>query len=191
VTHRNRAVIGVYPSTNEADRAVYELLTRLSLIVEVSLLPAGAGAILRHPWMEAAIARGAAMGSIVGSVVGATLAGLASAGVISIRLFAVFLAAGPVVATVTGVVAGAVIGGFLGSIVSGSLAETGPRLSAADASAVAVSVHCGSSEDVQRAIAVLEQTGAADITEQPESVETGSAGPAGPNDETGIFRRVS
>jgi hypothetical protein len=171
VTDRNTAVIGKYPSINEADRAVFELLTQLSLIVEVSVLPDGAGATLRQPWMNTAIARGAATGSITGSVAGMALGGLASAGVLSIPLFAIFVAAGLVVATLTGAVAGAVIGGFLGSLAGARFAEAPPQLAPADASGVAISVHCGSSEDVERAIAVLEQTGAADITEWPESVE--------------------
>jgi hypothetical protein len=182
VTDRNTAVIGTYPSVNEADRAVYELLTRLSLIVEVSVLSGGAGATLRQPWMNAAIARGAATGSIAGCVTGAALGGLASAGVISIRLFAAFVAAGPIVATLAGAVAGAVIGGFVGSLAGARLADA-PRQVTPDGSGVAISVHCGSSEDVERAIAVLEQTGAADITERPESVED-----FGPGDQTGIAR---
>jgi hypothetical protein len=99
------------------------------------------------------------------------LGGLASAGVLSIPLFAIFVAAGPVVAALTGAVAGAVIGGFLGSLAGARFAEAPPPLTPADASGVAISVHCGSSEDVERAIAVLEQTGAAEITERPESVE--------------------
>jgi hypothetical protein len=181
VADRNTAVIGRYPSVNEADRAVYELLTRLSLIVEVSVLSAGAGAALRHPWMNAAIARGAATGSITGSVAGAALGGLASAGVMSIRLLAVFVAAGPIGATLAGAVAGAVIGGFVGSLAGAAFAEAPQHPTPAEASGVAISVHCGSSEDVQRAIAVLEQTGAADITERPEPVED-----AGPGDQTGI-----
>jgi hypothetical protein len=179
VADRNTAVVGVYREINEADRAVYELLTRMSLIVEVSVLSAGAAAGLRHPWMNAAIARGAATGSLTGSVAGAAIGGLASAGVISVRPFGVFSAAGPVVATLGGAVVGAVIGGFVGSLVGAVLGE--PPRSEASADGVAVSVHCGTSEDVERVMEVLEQTGAAEITERPESVED-----AGPGDQTGI-----
>jgi hypothetical protein len=175
-------VIGVYPSVNEADRAVYELLTRLSLIVEVSVLSGGV-ATFRHPWINAANSRGAATGSIAGSVAGAALGGLASAGVISIRLLAAFVTAGPIVATLAGAVAGALVGGLVGSLVGAGFAGAPRGLTGPDASGVAISVHCANSEDVQRAIEVLEQTGAADITERPES-----AGDVVPDDQTGSIQ---
>ena len=170
------AVVGVYSSVAEADRAVYELLKRASLIVEVSMLSAvGVDAMTLHPWINAKAAKSSSRGAVVGAVIGAALGWATGAGAVGIPVFTVFAVAGPVIATLAGIVTGAMIGGFLGAVVgagrTGLVRDAKPSEDAPEG--VLLAVHCGTPDDVQQAMSVLKETGAERIAERPESSTEG------------------
>jgi hypothetical protein len=58
MTNQHTAVIGVYSNATDADHAVYELLMRASLIVEVSV--------------RSVVVAGAMVGGLIGALAGAT-----------------------------------------------------------------------------------------------------------------------
>jgi hypothetical protein len=168
------AVVGIYSSIAEADRAVYELLKRASLIVEVSMLSAvGVDAMALHPWINVKVARGASRGAVTGALIGGGLGWAAGAGFVGIPWFKIFTVAGPVAAALAGVVIGAMVAGLFGAMAGAGrdglrrVARTGDE----SPEGVMLAVHCGTHADVQRAMSVLHETGAERIAERPEASE--------------------
>jgi hypothetical protein len=115
---------------------------------------------------EAAAAGGAAVG-----VLGAALGWLAGIGSIAIPGLGPFIAAGPIMAALSGAGLGAAVGGLAGALVGMGIPEYEAKRydGRIRQGSILVSVHCDSSDWVSRAKDILKNTGAEDVASAGEA----------------------
>lgn len=109
---------------------------------------------------------GAVVGASAGGVLGGTLGLLAGIGALAIPGVGPLIAAGPLLAALSGVAAGATAGGVAGALVGLGTPELEAkryenRIAEGN---LLISVHAESSEEVERAKEVLKNAGAEDIS---------------------------
>ncbi len=169
---KNIAVYGIYPSRQDAGEGVEALRSAGYRDEDISVLvPENVGtkdlSVEKHTKApEAAVA-----GAAAGGVVGGALAWLASAGLIAIPGIGPALAAGPIVALLTGVGAVGVAGGVVGALVGSGMPEYEAKRyeGRLHTGGVLVSVHCDNSQWARRAKDLLSRTGAEDISSAGEA----------------------
>ena len=109
---------------------------------------------------------GAMTGAATGGVIGGTLGLLAGIGALAIPGVGPLIAAGPLLAALSGVAAGATVGGIAGGLIGLGIPEIEAkryenRISGGN---VLISVHAETGEEVDLAKKVLEEAGAEDIS---------------------------
>jgi hypothetical protein len=107
----------------------------------------------------------------VGGVIGGTLGLLAGAGALAIPGIGPLLAAGPIVAGLAGLGAGGAVGGFVGALVGMGVPEFEAKRyeGRVKGGGTLLSVHCDTSEQVDRARHLLAGAGATDVSSTSES----------------------
>ncbi len=173
----NTSVFGIYASRNQLEQAIGDLKAAGFRYEDISIL-------LPSPDSEKELAHtnttklpeGAVLGGGTGAAIGGVLGWLAGIGSIAIPGAGPFIAAGPIM----GLLSGLGVGGAVGSI-AGALAGLGvPEYEAVryegrlKSGGFLLSVHADDSEWTDRARAILESTGAEDISAKHESSSTGS-----------------
>lgn len=119
-----KAVTGIFDNEISADRAVSDLLNEGFAKDDISLLMSEQtrNKIFSSTDDEAnRTAKGAVAGAAFGGAIGALIAGLTSAGAI-VTTGGVLLAAGPIVAMLSGVGVGAIAGGLSGALIRAGFA---------------------------------------------------------------------
>ena len=113
---------------------------------------------------------GASIGAGTGGVVGGTLGLLAGIGLLAIPGVGPFIAAGPIMAALSGIAVGAAVGGIAGGLIGMGIPEIEAKRyegKVKDGN-ILISVHAESSAEVTRAKDLFTAAGATDITSTSE-----------------------
>ena len=113
---------------------------------------------------------GAATGAGGGAVLGGALGWIAGIGALAIPGIGPFIAAGPIMAALSGAAIGGTVGGLTGALVGMGMSEHEVKQyeSKVKAGNALISVHTDNSHDVQRATDICERGGASDVTTSGE-----------------------
>src|SRR5580765_2341094 len=108
---------------------------------------------------------GAATGAGTGGVVGGALGWVAGIGALAIPGVGPFIAAGPIMAALSGAAVGAAVGGIAGGLIGLGIPELEAKRYEGKIKAgnILVSVHTENSEEITRAKDIFKQAGAQDI----------------------------
>jgi len=114
---------------------------------------------------------GAAAGAGTGALLGGALGLLAGIGAIAIPGIGPLIAAGPIGATLAGVGAGGAVGGLAGALVGLGIPEYEAKRyeGVVHKGGILLSVHCATSEAVNRAKDIMRRTGGQDIASASEA----------------------
>jgi hypothetical protein len=114
---------------------------------------------------------GAVTGAGTGLVLGGALGWLAGIGSLAIPGVGPLIAAGPILATLTGIGVGGMAGGIVGGLIGMGIPEYEAKRyeGRVRTGQILLSVHCDNAEWVKRAKATLASTGAEDISSASEA----------------------
>jgi hypothetical protein len=114
---------------------------------------------------------GAAAGGGAGAAVGATLGWLAGIGMLAIPGVGPFIAAGPIMAALSGAAVGGAVGGLTGALVGMGIPEFEAKRyeGRIKSGNILISVHSESADETSRAKKIFEDAGAEDISSAGES----------------------
>ena len=114
---------------------------------------------------------GAAAGATSGAVIGGALGWLAGIGMLAIPGVGPFIAAGPIIAMLSGLGMGAAVGGLTGALIGMGIPEyVATRYEGRiKGGCILLSVHADDSKWIQKAKKILEATGADDIASTGET----------------------
>ena len=120
---------------------------------------------------------GAATGAGTGAVLGATLGWLAGIGSLAIPGLGPFIAAGPIMAALSGAAVGGTVGGLTGALVGMGIPEFEAKRfeGKVKSGSCLISVHSDDNNQTKRANEIFVREGAADITSAGEVAVAGSA----------------
>jgi Alternative complex III, ActD subunit len=169
---KNTAVFGIYPTVAAAEAAVDALRSAGFRTEDISaLLPDNQGTKDFAHEKGTKAPEGAVTGAGTGLVLGGALGWLAGIGSLAIPGVGPLIAAGPILATLTGVGVGGVIGGIAGGLVGMGIPEYEAKRyeGRVRSGKILLSVHCDDSQWVKRAKELLERTGAEDISSAGEA----------------------
>jgi len=109
---------------------------------------------------------GAVVGAGAGGVVGGTLGLLAGIGLLAIPGLGPFIAAGPIMASLSGIAVGAAVGGITGALIGMGVPELEAKMyegKVKDGN-ILISVHTDDSDEISRAKEIFESENATDIS---------------------------
>jgi hypothetical protein len=163
----NKAVIGILSTQAQAEYAVVELQRAGFAYSDISALFPDQTATRDFAHVKHTKApEGAVAGASTGGLIGGTLGLLAGIGALAIPGLGPFIAAGPIMAALSGAAAGAAAGGLTGALVGLGIPEIEAKQyeSKIRGGGILISVH--SEDGKQRSIAkkILKEAGATDIT---------------------------
>ncbi len=169
---KNKAVFGIYSSTDQAEHGVNALIEDGFRSQDVSVLMPDLRStreFAHHKDTKAP--EGATAGATAGGVVGGTLGVLVGLGALAIPGLGPLLAAGPIVAGLAGLGAGGAVGGLIGALAGMGIPEYEARRYEGHVKdgGILLSVHCETPGDILRAKEILTDTGAVDIASSTES----------------------
>jgi len=169
---KNTAVFGIFPDSVTVGEAVEALKQAGFRNTDISVLfPENTGTKdfghERHTKAPEVAVAGASSGAIIGGALG----WLAGIGVLAIPGIGPFIAAGPIMAMLSGIGVGGTIGGLTGSLIGLGIPEYEAKRYEGRIrnGGILLSVHCDSSEWVKRARTALEDTCGSDIATSGEA----------------------
>jgi hypothetical protein len=169
---KNTAVFGIYNSEPNAEDALNRLCLAGFRNTDVSILYSKnvGNKDLAHQKNTKA-PEGAVIGAIIGAIICGVLGWLAGDGTLAVPGDASFIAAGPIMAMLSGIGVGGVIGGIIGALIGASLPEYEARRyeGRVRKGGVLISVHCDDSNFEKKAKQLLRDTGALDISAEAEA----------------------
>ena len=114
---------------------------------------------------------GTATGASLGGLLGGALGWLAGIGTLAIPGVGPFIAAGPILAALSGAAVGATVGGLTGGLIGAGIPEYEvKRYEGKLASGnILISTHCATREESKRARDIFERAGAEDISDSGEA----------------------
>src|SRR6202043_100552 len=169
---KNTAAFGIYRTQGDVEYAVDLLRAEGFRNTDISVLfPENQGTKDFAVQKNTKAPEGTATGATTGAVVGGTLGWLAGIGALAIPGGGPLIAAGPIVAALTGVGVGGAIGGIAGALVGmGIPAYEAKRYEGrVKEGGILLSVHSDNSEWTKRAKEILARTGAQDISSTGEA----------------------
>jgi Protein of unknown function (DUF3341) len=169
---KKKAVFGIYNTQGAVEKAVAMLRDESFSSSDVAvLLPESASSQQLVTRKATKAPEGATAGAGTGAFLGGVLGWLVGVGVLAIPEMGPFIAAGPIVATLAGVGVGGAIGGFTGALVGIGIPEYEAKRyeGRLTQGGILLSIHCDTSEEIDRAKNVMEHTGAEDIAYTSES----------------------
>lgn len=169
---KNTAAFGIYKTRTGAENAVEALRTAGFRPEDISvLLPENLGSKDLKTEKATKGPEGVATGATTGAVVGGTLGLLAGIGALAIPGLGPLIAAGPIIAALSGVGAGGVVGGLTGGLIGMGIPEYEAKRyeGRVKEGGILLSVHCDNSDWTKKAKNILEQTGAEDVSSTGES----------------------
>jgi hypothetical protein len=169
---KNTAVFGIYPNTEQTERAVDILMRAGFASGDISaLLPDRRSTQQFAHEKDTKAPEGTATGATAGGVIGGTLGILAGIGSIAIPGLGPFIAAGPIMAGLAGLGVGGAVGGIVGALVGMGIPEYEAKRYEGQVKdgGNLVSVHCETSDEIRRAKDLLRSTGAHDISSSSEA----------------------
>jgi hypothetical protein len=168
---KNTAVFGIFKTRTEAERAVDTLLSAGFLNSNVSVLMPDKQSTREFASEKNTKApEGATTGAVAGGALGGTLGLLAGIGALAIPGLGPFIAAGPIVGTLAGAGAGGAVGTLVGALVGMGIPEYEAKRYEGHVKdgGILLSVHCDTSDQIDRAKEILKRTGADDIASAGE-----------------------
>jgi hypothetical protein len=168
---KNTSVFGIFKTVAQAELAVGTLTSAGFANNDISVLLSDAQTSHEFAHEKNTKApEGTATGATTGGIIGGTLGLLAGIGTLAIPGIGPLIAAGPIVATLAGVGAGGAAGGIIGALVGMGIPEYEAKRYEGHVKkgGVLMSVHCGTSRQVDRAKQLLNATGAEDIAASGE-----------------------
>jgi Protein of unknown function (DUF3341) len=171
-----KSVLGIYATRNATENAINALRDQGFAATDISLLlPENLGPKELVTEKETKAPEGASVGAGSGAIIGGTLGWLVGIGALAIPGLGPFIAAGPIMATLAGIGVGGAVGGFSGALVGLGLPEYEAKRyeGRLQKGGILLSVHCDSSEEIDKAKHVMEGSGAEDISVVSEA-STGS-----------------
>src|SRR6201993_1125917 len=169
---KNTAVFGIYPNRAGVERAVDTLRKEGFRSTDISVLfPENEGTKDFAHEKNTKAPEGAATGAASGAVVGGGLGWLAGIGALAIPGLGPFIAAGPIMAAPAGVGAGGTIGGLTGALIGMGIPEYEAKRyeGRVKDGGILLSIHSDDSDWTKRARAILERTGAEDVSSTGEA----------------------
>jgi hypothetical protein len=169
---KNTAVFGIYRDRVGVERAVDDLKDAGFRNTDISVLfPENTGTKDFAHEKATKAPEGTAAGAGTGAVVGGTLGWLAGIGALAIPGVGPLIAAGPIVAALTGVGVGGAIGGLTGALVGMGIPEYEAKRyeGRVKEGGILLSVHSDNSEWTKKAKDILELTGAEDVSSTGEA----------------------
>jgi uncharacterized membrane protein len=168
-----KAVIGIVDSVPQAEVVVNDLQRVANIAInDISVLLSDRRASKDFAEEHHTKApEGAVAGAGAGGLLGGTLGLLAGIGTLAIPGIGPLIAAGPLLATLSGVAAGAAVGGISGALVGMGIPENEARdyEGKLRAGNVLIAVHTESSDEQRAAREVLKRAGAHDVDAINES----------------------
>jgi len=168
---KKTAVFGIYPSVEQAERAVDALVLASFSNSDVSvLLPDNQSSKDFAHEKHTKAPEGTTTGVAAGGTIGGTLGLLAGIGALAIPGVGPFIAAGPIMGALAGIGVGGAVGGLVGALIGMGLPEYEAKRyeGRIKAGGVLLSVHCATSGEITRAKDVLKRTGAEDVSSAGE-----------------------
>jgi hypothetical protein len=171
MTDKKTAVFGLYPSVEQAERAVDEIVRAGFSDADVSVLLAdnqSTKAFAHEKQTKAP--EGTTAGVAAGGTIGGALGLLAGIGALAIPGVGPLIAAGPIVGALAGLGVGGTVGGLVGALVGMGIPEYEAKRyeGRLKEGGVLLSVHCDTSDEITRAKDILKRTGASDIASAGE-----------------------
>jgi hypothetical protein len=169
---KNTAVFGIYQTTADVEYAVDILRAEGFRNTDISVLfPDNKGTKDFAVEKNTKAPEGTATGATTGAVVGGTLGWLVGIGALAIPGVGPLIAAGPIVAALTGVGVGGAIGGIAGALIGMGIPEYEAKRyeGRIKEGGILLSVHCDASDWVKKAKEILERTGAVDVASAGEA----------------------
>jgi len=182
-----KSVFGILRTREEAERVVDRLKQEGFTSGDVSVLFPDTSGTRDFAHEHATKApEGAATGGATGFVIGGVLGWLAGFGSLAIPGLGPFIAAGPIMAALSGAGVGAAVGGITGALIGMGIPEYEARRYEAKVKEgnILVSVHADDSDQVDRAKRILTDAQAEDVATSGEA-----AVPGGRREETPAARR--
>src|ERR1700688_2489951 len=170
---KKTGVFGIYSTRVAVENAADSLVRAGFPAADISvLLPESLGGPRDMGTEKATKApEGAAAGVTTGGVIGGALGVLAGVGLLAIPGLGPFIAAGPIMAGLAGMGVGGAVGGFTGALIGMGIPEFEAKRyeGRLQKGGILLSVHCDTSEEINRAKEVLKATGAEDVSSTGES----------------------
>jgi hypothetical protein len=169
---KNTAVFGIYQSVGQAEQTVDRLRAAGFSNDDISVLMPDSKSTKEFAHEKNTKApEGTATGVTAGGAIGGTLGLLAGIGSLAIPGVGPFIAAGPIMGALAGLGVGGAVGGLIGALVGMGIPEYEAKRyeGRIKEGGVLLSVHCDTSEEIDRAKEVLKATGAEDISSTGES----------------------
>jgi hypothetical protein len=172
MANKKTAVFGIYPSSMQAERAVDDLVQSGFPSPDISvLLQDQRGTKDFAHEKDTKAPEGTTTGVTAGGVIGGTLGVLAGIGALAIPGVGPFIAAGPIMGGLAGLGVGGAVGGLIGALIGMGIPEYEAKRyeGRLKKGGVLLSVHCDTSDEIDRAKEILKATGAEDISSSGES----------------------
>src|ERR1700746_119740 len=175
MSEKKVAVFGIYSTRVAVENATDALVQAGFPTSDISvLLPESQGGTgVKDIGTEKATKapEGTAAGVTAGGVIGGTLGVLAGVGLLAIPGLGPFIAAGPILAGLAGLGVGGAVGGFTGALIGMGIPEYEAKRyeGRLQKGGILLSVHCDTSEEIDRAKQILERTGGEDISSTGEA----------------------
>lgn len=169
---KNIAAFGIYPDHTTVSKAVDALKLAGFRNTDISVLfPENTGSKDFAHEKHTKAPEGAVAGASSGALIGGALGWLAGIGALAIPGIGPFVAAGPIVAMLSGIGVGGTVGGFTGALIGVGIPEYEAKRyeGRIRSGGILLSVHCDNSDWVKRAREVLNHTGASDIATSGEA----------------------
>jgi len=169
---KNTAVFGIYSNRASVEHALNDLKAAGFRNTDISVLFAenqGTKDFAHEKGTKAP--EGAATGAGSGAVIGGALGWLAGIGALAIPGLGPFIAAGPIMAALSGVGVGGAIGGLTGALIGAGMPEYEAKRyeGRIKSGGILLSVHCDNAEWKKKAKKIIEESGAQDISSSGEA----------------------
>ncbi len=168
---KNTATFGIYKSGAAAELAVDRLIAAGFSDSDISVLMPDSRSTKDFAHEKNTKApEGATTGVAAGGAIGGTLGLLAGIGSLAIPGVGPLIAAGPIMGALAGLGVGGAVGGLIGALVGMGIPEYEAHRyeGRVKDGGVLLSVHCDTSEEIDRAKDLLKATGAEDISSSGE-----------------------
>ena len=165
------SVFGFAKSLEQSERIVSAVHSAGVPLDDISILfPDTAGS---HDFVHerhSKLSEGAAAGGGTGGLIGGTIGLLAGIGALAIPGVGPFIAAGPIMAALSGAAMGATVGGLTGAMVGLGIPEYEARIYEGKVmeGKCLISVHAGSAAELDRVRRILESAGAEEVAWRAE-----------------------
>lgn len=170
---KKTGVFGIFSTRMAVENAIDSLIRAGFPAADISvLLPESLGGPKDMGTEKATKApEGVAAGATTGGVIGGTLGVLVGVGLLAIPGLGPFIAAGPIMAGLAGLGVGGAVGGLTGALIGVGIPEFEAKRyeGRLQKGGILLSVHCDTSDEINRAKEVLKAAGAEDISSTGES----------------------